>query len=42
MAYDVSSKKFKRIMGYNDLWMLEANLNAADEKTVVAVSVTAS
>jgi transposase-like protein len=22
MAYDVSSKKFKRIMGYNDLWML--------------------
>lgn len=42
VAYDVSSRNFKRVMGYKDLWILKANLEAKEEKTVVAESIKAS
>lgn len=42
VAYDVSSRNFKRVMGYKDLWILKANLEAMEEKTAVAESIKAS
>ena len=43
VAYEVSSRNFKRVMGHKDLWILKANLEAMEEeKSSVAESITAS
>ena len=43
VAYDVSSRNFKRLMGHKDLWILKANLEAIEEeKSAVAESIIAS
>lgn len=42
VVYDVSSMNFKRVMGHKDLWILKANHEAVEDKTVVAESMKAS
>ena len=43
VAYDVSSRNLKRVMGHKDLWILKANLEAIEEeKSAVAESIIAS
>jgi hypothetical protein len=38
VAIDNSSKNFKKVMNFRDLWMLKANPKSFDEKPEVAES----
>lgn len=39
VAFDASSKGFRRVMGYKSLWILKANLNANSDQEVIESEV---
>jgi hypothetical protein len=39
VAFEASSKAFRRVMGYKSLWILKANLNANSDHEVIESEV---